>query len=233
MSGPRPENFDRFGPAYHAELSRCLASYGGRDALYYSQLKAAWLTRLAGRFLGETGGLDFLDLGCGTGATLTALAPRFRRGVGMDLSTGMLRQAGPGPGNAALVRGDVSRLPFADGSFDLVFSVTLLHHLEDGALAAVMAEAKRVLRPGGLTVHFDHNPGNFLTRRVVAECVYDRGATLRPLGQIRGLVREAGLTVRAQGYLIFFPAFLKFLDPLEKFLTSVPLGGQYFLAATR
>jgi len=55
---------------------------------------------------------------------------------------------------------------------------------------------------------------------------------LRPLQRIAGLAREAGLTVRAQGYLIFFPAALKFLDPLERFLTPVPLGGQYYLAAT-
>ena len=65
-----------------------------------------------------------------------------------------------------------------------------------------------------------------------AECADDRGNTLRPLQRIAGLAREAGLTVRAQGYLIFFPAALKFLDPLERFLTPVPLGGQYYLAAT-
>ncbi len=233
MSGQGPENFDRFGPEYHAELSRCLASFGGRDSYYYNQLKVSWLKKLAGKFLGDVSGRDFLDLGCGTGATVAALAPSFRRGTGMDLSPGMLKHAGPRPANAALVRGDVARLPFAAGSFDLVFSVTLLHHLDERALPLAMGEVKRVLRPGGLAVHFDHNPRNFLTRRVVADCAYDRDTTLRPLERIAALAREAGLTVRAQGYIIFFPAFLQFLDPLEKFITSVPLGGQYFLAATR
>lgn len=93
-----------------------------------------------------------LDVGCGAGHELVALADEGARVVGVDLSAGMLaagaaRLAGAGRA-AALAQADAARLPFADGSFDAVRVERVLQHVPDPA--AVVAEVRRVLRPGGV-----------------------------------------------------------------------------------
>jgi SAM-dependent methyltransferase len=231
MSDQEPRNFDSFGDDYHQRLDRCLKSLGGRDAVYYNRLKAGWILRLAEKHLGGATDREFLDLGCGTGLTEKAIARRFRFGVGLDSSAGMLKAASRDAPETPFVTGEAFRLPFADSAFDLVFSVTLLHHLTDGELPCMMSEVRRVLRPGGLTAHFDHNPYNFMARKVVDRCEFDQGAKMRAKRQVVALAEAEGLRVVESGYLAFMPAALKFLEPLERVLKPVPAGAQYFVAA--
>lgn len=231
MNGPTPQSFDPFSDKYHEMLTECLQAYGGRDAQYYNRLKANWLGRLAAKHLGALSQRDFLDLGCGTGLTDEIISPIFRSGVGMDLSRGMLKARVCRHQNCSFVRGSVNEIPFLSGSFDFVFSVTLIHHLPDSAVYGMFAEIRRVLKPGGLMVHFDHNPYNFLTRRIVNNCVYDKGTTLRPMKRIAKLTKDAGFQVSDRGYLIFIPGALKFLEPIERLFKHIPLGGQYFISA--
>jgi SAM-dependent methyltransferase len=82
-----------------------------------------------------------LDVGCGEGE----LARHLPDGawVGVDSSPAMLASA-PAPA----VRGDATALPFADGEFGSVALLYVLYHLREPARA--LAEARRVLRPGGL-----------------------------------------------------------------------------------
>ena len=87
-----------------------------------------------------------LELGCGNGKTLSALV-RCSEAVGLDHSMNALRAC---PVRAPLVRGDVLRLPFRDGSFDAVLLHHVLQHLMADERAAAAAEAFRALRPGGL-----------------------------------------------------------------------------------
>ncbi|MEV7416260.1 class I SAM-dependent methyltransferase [Streptomyces sp. NPDC089919] len=89
-----------------------------------------------------------LDLGCGTGIVTTRLARPGLRVLGADASYGMARVAA-GRG-VPVVLGDGTRLPFRDGSLDAVGAVWLLHLLRaPGVVPALVAEAARVLRPGG------------------------------------------------------------------------------------
>ncbi|MFI7336745.1 class I SAM-dependent methyltransferase [Streptomyces sp. NPDC050085] len=88
-----------------------------------------------------------LDLACGTGIVTRRLARPGLRPFGVDLAEGMLRAAGPRL-DGAVARADTRQLPFADGTFDAVTSIWLLHLLDDAA--PVVAEAARVLRPGGV-----------------------------------------------------------------------------------
>jgi demethylmenaquinone methyltransferase / 2-methoxy-6-polyprenyl-1,4-benzoquinol methylase len=95
-----------------------------------------------------------LDVGCGTGELTRQLAHRFPTAtvVGVDFTTAMLREAarrgtGPAPSPAGYGRGTAMRLPFGDGTFDLVTNAFLVRNLVD--LPAAFAEMRRVLRPGG------------------------------------------------------------------------------------
>ncbi len=226
-------HFDKFGEEYHQELDLCLKSLGGRDAKYYNRLKADWAIKLAKKHLGNTHARDFLDLGCGTGMTEKNLIDNFKSGVGLDLSCGMLEAGVKNLKNCSFVQADATKLPFPDQSFDLVVSITFLHHVSDDDISFVMKESRRVLKKGGLLVHFDHNPYNFLTRKVVEYCVFDEGETfLRPRKMILDMMKSQELNIVETGYIAFIPAALKILEPIEKTLKKLPLGAQYFVAAT-
>jgi SAM-dependent methyltransferase len=96
-------------------------------------------------------GSAVLDLGCGAGM----LALLKRKGinlVGVDLSTECARAARRN-GYDAGVSAILARLPFPDHSFDYVVSLDVLGHIAFEEKDSVIAEIRRVLRPGGVTLH--------------------------------------------------------------------------------
>src|SRR6202161_3959946 len=102
-----------------------------------------------------------LDIGTGTGRVLELLAPRVAQGLGVDASKTMLalaraRLARAGLTHAAVRLADMYRLPLADASFDIAVLQMVLHYAEDPA--GVLAEAARVLRPGGKLIVIDLAP---------------------------------------------------------------------------
>ncbi len=133
-----------------------------------------------------------LDIGTGTGRLLELLAPRIASGLGVDASRAMLalaraRLARAGFSHCTVRLADMYRLPLADGAFDVVVLQMVLHHAE--APAAALAEAARVLRPGGRLVVIDLAPHDN------ADCL-QRLAHRWPGfsdAEMRRLLREAGL----------------------------------------
>ncbi|MCD6497076.1 MAG: class I SAM-dependent methyltransferase [Deltaproteobacteria bacterium] len=99
-------------------------------------------------------GKDVLELGCGTGLIMDRLKGRCASLTGVDLSGGMLSGAMRRGHQVGQAR--VEALPFADESFDLVFSFKVLAHVE--RIEETLAEAARVLRPGGYLVADFYNP---------------------------------------------------------------------------
>ncbi len=96
-----------------------------------------------------------LELGCGTGEFTRRVAPVGAHLVALDLSAELLAKARAKVGAAArFVRGDAEALPFPDGTFDVVYGCSVLHHLD---LEAALREVRRVLRPGGRLVFSEPN----------------------------------------------------------------------------
>lgn len=99
-------------------------------------------------------GVRVLEIGCGTG-NVTQRLKRAQPGAqltGMDPDPRALAKAGRKFGIAAGIRFDrgyAQELPYADETFDRVLSSMMVHHLDDDVKAAAVAEAFRVLRPGG------------------------------------------------------------------------------------
>jgi ubiquinone/menaquinone biosynthesis C-methylase UbiE len=91
-----------------------------------------------------------LDVGCGTGMLLGPLGERARVVVGVDMSVKMLRMAKKRASSAFLVLADADHLPFANGSFDVVISVTLLQNMPDPS--KTVREVARVLKPNGVAI---------------------------------------------------------------------------------
>lgn len=96
------------------------------------------------------GGLA-LDVGCGTGRTLAALAALDYRPVGTDLSVTALGHAQEAlPPTAALVRAVAEQLPLPPGSVDCLVSLDVVEHLDDDVRA--LREYRRVLCPDGVLI---------------------------------------------------------------------------------
>ncbi|HLJ95619.1 MAG TPA: class I SAM-dependent methyltransferase [Gemmataceae bacterium] len=103
--------------------------------------------------LGEVGGLDILDYGCGHAMAAVVLARRGARLTAFDLSPGYLdearRRAAANEVGIDFVQADGERLPFADGSFDRIWGNAVLHHLD---VRIAGRELFRVLKPGGFAL---------------------------------------------------------------------------------
>jgi ArsR family transcriptional regulator len=103
-------------------------------------------------------GATVLEIGVGTGGLLTELAARAAQVIGVDHSPAMLEEARRRLTAAAvngieLRLGEMSHLPLPDASVGCVVANMVLHHAADPA--AVLAEIRRVLAPGGLLLLAD------------------------------------------------------------------------------
>jgi SAM-dependent methyltransferase len=107
---------------------------------------------LALELLGEERARRALDVACGTGLSTRALLDIADAVVGVDRSPEMLVVAAEVPG-VTVVRGAAERLPFPDASFDAVTVCSGVHWFDQPAF---FAEIRRLLRPGGWVVLYDH-----------------------------------------------------------------------------
>ena len=140
--------FDTIAPRY--DLVNRIMTFG---------LDRRWRAQ-AVRSLALPPGALVLDLACGTGDLCRDVAQAGGRAVGADLSLGMLEWARTA---APLVQADAVSLPLASGRFDGLVSGFALRNFAD--LAGVLAEAGRVLRPGGRLALLDvSTPANPILR---------------------------------------------------------------------
>ncbi len=140
-----------------------------------------WRDRLIVPGLGYAAGARVLEIGCAAGAALGVIAtacPGLEL-AGIDLEPRQIdsaRQylAGLGVHGADLRVGNAERLPWRDGRFDHVFIMWLLEHLAEPR--GVLAEARRVLVPGGTIVVIETDYASFLTYPECANYEYLRRA---------------------------------------------------------
>jgi len=148
-----------------------------------------------------------LNLGCGHGADFLPFRQHFDL-YGVDFSSEMLRFARKYSRkfdfSVSLALADISRLPYADGSFDRAISVATYHHLKGEGRQAGLAELGRVLKPGGeafITVWNRWQPGFWFKPKEIAVPWRKKGETLYryyylfSYPELEGLVRKAGFEV--------------------------------------
>jgi ubiquinone/menaquinone biosynthesis C-methylase UbiE len=110
-------------------------------------------------------GEDVLELGPGPGLTTDVLRERAARltAVELDPQLASSLQECMKNTNVEVVEADATAMPFPDGSFSAVLSFTMLHHVPSVTLQdQLLAEAWRVLRPGGVFAGSDTAPGVLL-----------------------------------------------------------------------
>jgi ubiquinone/menaquinone biosynthesis C-methylase UbiE len=135
-----------------------------------------------------------LEVGSGTGFWLNLLHQVTPHLYGMDFSAGMISQARNQPAPLKLTRGTAVQLPYQTAAFDLLYCVDAIHHFGDSH--AFIAEAFRVLKPGGALAVIGHDPhsgeGNWYIYDYF-ETVYETDLTRYPSsGMIKNSMKQAG-----------------------------------------
>ncbi len=156
----------RRAEALRGERERAAQAYFAAHAGEWDRIRSlhvaeAQVEAVIARMLGP-GPFDlFLDLGTGTGRMLELFGPRYRRGLGIDLSPAMLAYARTKleraePSRAYVRQGDIYDLPLADQTVGAAVMHQVLHFLRDPQRA--VREAARVLAPGGQLLIVDFAP---------------------------------------------------------------------------
>jgi SAM-dependent methyltransferase len=223
------ESFDEFAGQYDDLLRDPLRDRfaGGSD--FFIKQKCRIVARRLPKAAGRP--LRVLDAGCGQGTAFQFFDPAVHV-FGSDISIPMLRDAAR--------RGPVTvqepySLPFADNTFDAVYAFCIYHHIPDAYHETHLRELKRVVKPGGQVMVFEHNPYNPVTARIFARAPIDRGCHMIKPAALRRTFMNAGFTGPVdQGYLLFVPESLHTMfGGIEPALSWLPLGGQYFVAGRK
>lgn len=225
-------DFNRYADCYDQQVEEAI-SFSGKCHAFFLDAKVEAFEELMTRHFGTRRGLSLLDLGCGVGELGRRLSGERWRLTGVDVAVSALRHGRKNLGHGRLAVFDGQRLPFADGQFDVAVTICVVHHVAPERWPAFFAEMARVVRPHGLAVVFEHNPLNPLTRWTVSRCEFDADAVLLGAGAVRRLLTGAGLSVAESGYLLYFPWVGGIWRWMERRLTNVPLGAQYWVAGAK
>ena len=222
-------DFDPYANRYERLVDRSIG-FSGQDQQFFLEAKAARLLDLVRRHVGDPAAVRALDVGCGPGlfdVHLGAIGTL----EGVDPAATLVEEARRRNPRARYEVGDGTRLAFDDGTFDVTFTVCVLHHVPPRDRAAFASELARVTNRGGLVVVFEHNPLNPLTRLAVARCEFDEDAVLLQPREVQGRLAAAGLEHLERQYILFFPWRGRAFAAAERPLGAVPFGAQYYVAA--
>ena len=206
----QPTNFDAIATIY--------------DGVFPSHVQEHYLQRRVRYIRQHAPGSPAIDVGAGTGLLAELLADTGMDVVALDPFPGMLEQLRNRRPGMKTVVAQGEAIPFPDDSFDLAYSVAVMHHIADPEkVRRTLAEMVRVTRPGGRIVIWDHNPRNpywpNLMKRVPQDVGSERLAAMEEL--LAGLT-AAGAKIERADRLGMVPEFVpKPLMPLAALLERV------------
>jgi len=218
-------DFDQYAGQYEA-LIAAQTSFFEKDNNYFARYKIERIKHIAGDVESA------LDFGCGIGRSMPHLREAFPLAdiAGCD----------PSADSLAIARRENPNCRFfgmeelnATTKFDLVMASCVFHHIAPAERHKALRFCFNHLKPGGHFVIFEHNPVNPVTRHLVNTCPFDADAVLLPMRETMRRMREVQFTIAQTGYCLFFPGPLAAFRPLEKYLSWLPLGGQYFVCGVR
>jgi len=199
----------------------------------HTQEYMAYLDRALFKALAEERLGVVAEICCGRAEAFQLLHERIERGIGVDISVSMLEaaQRDCGAPQLAFVQGDATSLPLAGNSFDNVFMLGGIHHVNDRA--ALFAEVARILRPGG-RFYFREPVSDFVVWRALRAIIYRVSPTLDhkterpllwretvPVLEQAGLACEHWTTHGFLGFCIFMNSDVLVFNRLFRYLPGI------------
>jgi SAM-dependent methyltransferase len=226
------DTFDTYKHTYSSTVNDAIA-FTGFTVDFFTKVKADYIVDIAARqFLGRKD-ISVLDIGCGVGNYHKLLSPSFARLAGVDVSSECIATARSRNVDVEYKSYDGLTLPYGSGSFDLAFTICVMHHVPPSQWQNFAAEMHRVVRPGGLALVFEHNPLNPLTMRAVNNCPFDDDAVLLRSGRTRKLLQDAGFSGVKTRFILSVPAKNKLLRSFDRLFSWAPFGAQYYVSGER
>ena len=183
--------------------------------------------------------LKLLNYGCGTGNSEKYIKKYLPNAslYSIDVSEESIkvaRESNKDLTDVTFTPFDGSTIPF-DIDFDVIFIANVFHHIRHEKHVAILKTLHDKLKKGGLLFIFELNPLNPLTMWVAIQNDYkfDKDAKLLNPFYAKRILTKAGFTQQEIRFTIFFPQFLSFLIPHEKYLSKLPLGAHYYFAVQR
>ena len=224
--------FDKFADEYYVMHSASITA-SGEGPEYFAEYKIKDIAREFGSTssITNTAELRVLDFGAGNGGSIPYVHKHIPNAqlTCLDVSRRSLEIAEKRfPSLARYVHFDGIRIPLPDNYFDIAYAACVFHHIDHAEHISLLAELYRVIRPGGYLFVFEHNPYNPLTVHVVNNCPFDENAHLIRGYEMKKRLIKAGFVRPSNHYRVFFPHALRLLRPLERMISWLPLGGQYY-----
>jgi SAM-dependent methyltransferase len=219
--------FDAYTANYNEEINKAL-NFSGLDIDFFARVKNDYLVDILNARQGGAAKAELLDVGCGVANAHKQLTGRVGGISGVDVSAASIavaRQRNPGIRYEVF---DGTHLPFADQSFDTAFAINVFHHVPVAQRPALVADVRRVLRPGGLFAIFEHNPFNPVTRRIVNTCKFDKDAVLLERHDSEALLKASGFGDVTTRYIFSVPAAGPLLRKVDRLFSLLPFGAQYY-----
>lgn len=224
-------SFDKFDHSYQAVVQESV-SFSGLSHDFFLNAKAVALEGLLQRHFGSIRP-SLLDIGCGVGAMHGHLERLVGRLAGTDPSQPCIARAGASFPNHEYRTMVGSQVPFDNEAFDVTLAVCVFHHVPPPKQPALLAEMRRVTRPGGLTILIEHNPFNPLTRLAVLRCPFDEDAVLLSASQAQAMLRNGHYNAVSQEHILLLPFRSSWAHRVERLTRHLPLGAQYLSWGTR
>jgi ubiquinone/menaquinone biosynthesis C-methylase UbiE len=222
--------FDAYSATYGDVVQDSIA-FAGLQHDFFVDAKVRLLSALFADHFGSRRP-SLLDVGCGVGVMHGPLRNIVGALAGTDVSGDALRCARERHADVDYRQGEGGSLPWPEAAFDAVLAVCVLHHVIPQERRPLLAEMKRVTRPGGLVIVIEHNPWNPLTRLAVRRCPFDRDAVLLSAGEGRTLLHDAGLHGIDARHFLVFPVANRWTERAEKRLRRAPIGAQFAVFGT-
>jgi SAM-dependent methyltransferase len=233
------QEFDQHKESYRSDIDKAV-SFSGQSHDFFTRVKAEYLNDLFSAFQRDPAGsasgdrpLDVLDIGCGHGHIHPYLVEGSvpLRLSAVDVAATVVEEARALNPTVDYKAYEGERLPYADQSFDVAFTIAVMHHVPPPQWPAFLEEMRRVVRPGGMIAIFEHNPINPLTQWIVRTCPIDDNAVLLGSRRLSNLVAQTQFTDVASRYILFTPLDGPGYRKFDKMIGWLPLGAQYYVAA--
>lgn len=220
--------FDDYVDNYQEKIQESI-DFAGQDADFFIRVKADMVKNLVKKYCDNLDTAKVLDVGSGVGMVDRYLVADIKNLYGVDIEEGVVNRAvvnNPGV-KYSVYNGEL--LPFEENTMDFTFAINVMHHVPVTLWQNFVNEMRRVLKPGGVAVVFEHNPLNPLTRRVVSKCEFDRDAVLLGHIKLSNIFIHSKLALTEDSYILFFPFNGKLFRFVEKAFKWIPLGAQHYV----